>query len=88
VTFWGDTPLPLMMIVAPPVLPPGLGLGNGELSPSPHAIIVNKLAASVHAAPRMIGMLPEADYARQGEQRWTIVLKVHLTFSSPTPSKG
>jgi hypothetical protein len=57
----------LITIVAPPVLPPGLGLGKVERSPSPHAVIVNKHTASEYAAPRINGMLPDAVSCLQGE---------------------
>jgi hypothetical protein len=44
----------LITIVAPLVLPPGLGLGKVERSPSPHAVIVNKHTASEYAAPALM----------------------------------
>jgi hypothetical protein len=43
VTFRIDSPLLVIVIVAPPVLPPGLGVGEVLLSPS-QAVIVNTLA--------------------------------------------
>jgi hypothetical protein len=42
-----DTPLFVIVIVAPPVLPPGFGVGEVALSP-PQAVKANA-AAAVHA---------------------------------------
>jgi hypothetical protein len=50
VTFWGDTPLLVIVIVAPPVLPPEFELEKVVLSPSPQAISINRLTVvSVHS---------------------------------------
>jgi hypothetical protein len=58
VTFLGDTPPLVMVIVAPPVLPPGFGVGEVVLS-SPQAVIVNAVAAAnMCFGIRMIAMLP------------------------------
>jgi len=46
VTFWGDTPPLVIVIVAPPVLPPGFGVGEVVLAAPPHAPIINALAAA------------------------------------------
>ena len=46
VTFLSDRPLLVMVIVAPPVLPPGFGVGDVALSPPPQAVIVNTLATT------------------------------------------
>ena len=47
VTFRGDTPSLVIVMVAPPLLPPVLGLGEVELSPSPHPTIDSTAIAAI-----------------------------------------
>ena len=57
VTFWGDTPLLVIVIVAPPVLPPEFELRKVVLSPSPQAISIKRLTVvSVHSNLRMMAI--------------------------------
>ena len=53
VTFRIDSPLLVMLIVAPPVLPPGFGVGEVVLSPSQAGIVNTPATASARKAARM-----------------------------------
>jgi hypothetical protein len=56
VTFRGDTPLPEIVIVAPPVLPPGFGVGVvGRSSPLQADTIASNAASNVYLAIRIVG---------------------------------
>lgn len=62
VTFRGDTPLLVIVIVAPPVLPPGLGVGDVVLLPPPQAVAAKAAAAR---QVRTLALL-DSDRAMQG----------------------
>ena len=57
VTFLGDTPLFVIVIVAPPVLPPGFGVGEVALSP-PQAVRLNPTTtAHARSMHRIVDMI-------------------------------